>query len=72
MTTPRKRLPYAANGLIDDALMHLSEIVRTALLLGKETSLEEKLRLINKIVCNAYEATINLKDIARQGENDHE
>lgn len=75
MTTKRKPLPYAAAYQVDQALMELSDLTRTAMkLVNLEVTTEEnKMRLLTKIINHAYQATLNLKEISRQkGEKSNE
>lgn len=70
MTTKRKPLPYAASHLIDQALMELSDLTRTAMnLVNLEVTTEEnRMRCLSKIINHAYKATLNLREISRQKE----
>lgn len=73
MASPRKPIPYAAGILIDKALMELSDLTRAAMkLANQDTTEENRMRLVTKIVDHAYKATINLHEITRQGDKEND
>ena len=64
--TARKKLPYHAGQLVDDAIMASAEARRMLIdLLKKPSNQEEKFRLIGLILHEVTEIERSLKDIER-------
>jgi hypothetical protein len=68
----RRRLPYAAGELIDDALGENQLAVKALMLLidGKPTTAEERYRLIGKAIHHIHESTAALREVPKQSMED--